>query len=319
MCQKYSNIKHSTPLVSIVVVTFNSASTIIETLESIKNQTYHNIELIITDDCSSDDTVHICNCWLKENVSRFVNIEIVTTSQNTGVSGNMNRGIRQSHGAWIKSIAGDDLLIPSAIEEYVRFVENNPENVQMCVCDVDCFSEKGIVPQKYIESYAYYFKQANSSYQNQRNNISYKSVFVGPTYFYSRELFDKVGGYSEEYGMSEEWPFTYKVIMTGNRIYALNKKLVRYRVSASSLSHKISDNSLISPKLFQSLYKFFFDHPYKDLKREHRYLAAWHYAVHFKTWNYCYKTNNSWLSKNLHKYYIYFSPYVYLRKMGLVV
>ena len=48
------------PLVSVVIITYNSEKTIIETLESIKNQTYKNIELIISDDFSKDNTVEIC-------------------------------------------------------------------------------------------------------------------------------------------------------------------------------------------------------------------------------------------------------------------
>ena len=55
------------PLVSIIVITYNSAKYVLETLESAKNQTYQNIELIISDDCSIDNTVDICTRWLNEN------------------------------------------------------------------------------------------------------------------------------------------------------------------------------------------------------------------------------------------------------------
>lgn len=55
------------PLVSIQVVTYNAAKTILETLESIKAQTYPPIELIISDDCSRDNTVEICREWVMDN------------------------------------------------------------------------------------------------------------------------------------------------------------------------------------------------------------------------------------------------------------
>ena len=61
----------SNPLVS-VVVTYNSSATVLETLDSIKNQTYKNIELIITDDFSKDDTVALCQSWVDTNKERFL-------------------------------------------------------------------------------------------------------------------------------------------------------------------------------------------------------------------------------------------------------
>ena len=52
------------PLVSVPVITYNSAKFVLETLESIKAQTYQNIELVISDDCSTDNTVQICRDWV---------------------------------------------------------------------------------------------------------------------------------------------------------------------------------------------------------------------------------------------------------------
>ena len=53
------------PLVSVVVITYKSANTILETLESFKQQTYKNIELIVSDDCSPDHTVEVVEEWIK--------------------------------------------------------------------------------------------------------------------------------------------------------------------------------------------------------------------------------------------------------------
>lgn len=65
------------PLVSIVVTTYNSSKYVLETLESVKAQTYKNIELIISDDYSLDNTVEICKKWITENSDRFVNTKII--------------------------------------------------------------------------------------------------------------------------------------------------------------------------------------------------------------------------------------------------
>ena len=82
-----------TPLVSIIVITYNSSKYVLETLESAYNQTYQNIELIISDDCSTDDTVEVCKKWVDEHKDRFVRSEIITTPVNTGIPVNCNRGL----------------------------------------------------------------------------------------------------------------------------------------------------------------------------------------------------------------------------------
>ena len=97
-------------LVSIGIITYNSEKTILETLNSAYNQTYKNIELIISDDFSHDNTVNICKEWISEHSSRFVNCFVLTSTQNTGTSANCNRLINYCSGEYLKILAGDDIL-----------------------------------------------------------------------------------------------------------------------------------------------------------------------------------------------------------------
>ena len=80
-------------LVSVITATYNSSDFITETLDSIFNQTWEAVELIITDDNSLDDTVEVCRQWLNAKSSRFIRTELITSEVNTGVSGNANRGL----------------------------------------------------------------------------------------------------------------------------------------------------------------------------------------------------------------------------------
>lgn len=307
------------PMVSVVVITYNSAKTVVETLNSIKAQTYRNLELIISDDCSKDNTVEVVEEWLKENGSHFVHTDVVTSEINTGVSGNLNRGVFKSHGEWIKSIAGDDLLIPTAIEKYVRFVTISLDKVRMCVSDVEPFVIDGIVPETIKSDYKHYFEMANEPYTKQYKRVMSQLVFVGPTYFYNRDLFDEVGGFSEKYGCFEEWPFVYKIIKLGERIYAINEKLVKYRVSESSLSRSRKNNGLENPSYFFSGYKFFFEGPYHELINQHRYLVAMHMYLIYHVRSFQYYSNNCVLSKLLLRMVVCFSPYTYLKKLGVLL
>ena len=113
-------------LVSVFVITYNSSRFVLEALESIKNQTYKHIELIISDDCSTDSTVDLCKNWIEKNKERFVNSTIITVSANTGVSANCNRAVTAAKGNWLKGIAGDDVLLPNCIQDNVNYILQNP-------------------------------------------------------------------------------------------------------------------------------------------------------------------------------------------------
>lgn len=307
-----------TPLVSVVVITYNSSGTVIETLDSVKNQTYQNIELIVTDDCSTDNTLEIVRTWLNDNPSRFVRSEVVAAERNTGVSGNNNRGVAKAYGEWIKMVAGDDLLLPNCIEEFVSFIGNNKEQVRICVSDVEPFCVDGEVPKSLIDTYARFLEMEKESYEQQRRRIMTGLAFVGPGLFISRELFVEVGGFSEEYGNAEEWPFFYKIIMGGNRIYVLDKKLVRYRYVASSLCHFRDDKGLTKRSYFEGRYRHYFDHAFKDLIHDGRPFTAWHHALSFWTERIQYNISNRALRKIAGYAIMSLSPLTYLRKLKIV-
>ncbi len=111
----------SQPLVSIPVITYNSSKYVIETLESIKSQTYQNLELIVSDDCSTDNTVELCRNWIEKNKDRFVRAELLTVEKNTGISANCNRGEKNANGIFVKTIAGDDYLDSLYVEKVITY------------------------------------------------------------------------------------------------------------------------------------------------------------------------------------------------------
>ena len=78
-------------IVSVIVLAYRSASTIVQTLESIKNQTYTQIELIVADDLSPDNTVEVVSQWIEENKSALYDAKLVTTSVNTGIEGDIRK------------------------------------------------------------------------------------------------------------------------------------------------------------------------------------------------------------------------------------
>lgn len=222
-------------LVSVVVLAYRSAETIRETLDSIKAQTYNNIEIIITDDCSPDNTVNIAKEWIEDNKDTSCIVKLVTTDKNTGIPGNINRALRQATGEYLKLIAADDYLTVDAISEYVNFCENNPKAIP--VAKVHLFSDKEIDFSD-VQSYCdrcYQFAQ--KEYKEQYHMLLTNNCIVAPSAsFYPMEIIRKLGGYDENYKWFEDYPMNLKVMHAGYKCGLINKELVYYRISGNSIT-----------------------------------------------------------------------------------
>jgi glycosyltransferase involved in cell wall biosynthesis len=115
--------KETYPKVSIGLPTYNSHGKLVDALDSIINQAYPNIEIIISDNCSTDDTQELC-CKL---AWKFPFIKYFRQNANIGLMPNFEFVLKQSSGAFFMWLADDDRLEPNVLKEYVRFLMNNSE------------------------------------------------------------------------------------------------------------------------------------------------------------------------------------------------
>ena len=106
-------------LVSVIVATYNCAPYIEDALNSVFRQTHNELELVVTDDCSNDDSVAVATRWIEAHRDRFVSVSQTQTVRNSGVTANYNTGLDMAHGVWIKCLDGDDILTDNAIETYL--------------------------------------------------------------------------------------------------------------------------------------------------------------------------------------------------------
>jgi len=107
------------PLVSIIMPTYNSSSTVMSSINSVINQEFSHWELLITDDCSNDDTVAIISA-LVEKDSR-ISIEI--NDLNSGAGFSRNRSIKRSKGKYIAFLDADDIWLPNKLSKQVAYME----------------------------------------------------------------------------------------------------------------------------------------------------------------------------------------------------
>lgn len=232
---KYDNIINN-PLVSVTVLTYNSSRFVLETLESIKAQTYKNIELIISDDCSTDNSVEICKQWLENNKERFVETHLITHPVNTGIPANKNRALEKCRGEWIKGIGADDVLEYSAISKCVD-VANKRQNIELLIGDLIYIDSNSII-FKYDDVYKKHREYFLSlSGKKQLKSYVRLPVFLNtPSFFIKKKLIDRLGGYDNEFKIYEDMPFIIKALVKGVEIHKLDEVIAFYRVSDHSVS-----------------------------------------------------------------------------------
>ena len=106
--------------VSIIMPSYNTANYIAESIKSVLTQTYNNWELIIVDDCSTDNTDDIVADFLVDNRIKYLKNE-----QTSGAAISRNRALREANGKWIAFLDSDDLWNPEKLEKQISYMKNN--------------------------------------------------------------------------------------------------------------------------------------------------------------------------------------------------
>jgi glycosyltransferase involved in cell wall biosynthesis len=220
------------PLVSVIVATYNSAKYVLETLESIQNQTYSNLELIITDDGSKDDTIAMCRAWLQAHQERFVRTQLVTVEKNTGIPANCNRGLEAARGEWVKYIAADDTLLPDCISANVEIcLRSNSDILQTNVNYYeDAFDAAHYTGTSKLHD-DIFFKTTNP--KKQYHIIIYKNKVAAPAVFIKKSVLTALHGFDASIPLFEDWPFWIKATKNGFGIQASDIVTVNYRTYSS--------------------------------------------------------------------------------------
>jgi glycosyltransferase involved in cell wall biosynthesis len=132
------------PLVSVLVPSYNHQKYVIECLESIKNSNYQRLELILSDDCSSDATHELAERWVQQNVGRFERATAVRQPRNLGIVKNLQFLFDNSQGKYLAFLASDDMLTGSGIKDRLNVLETN-DNLDAIFGNCQVISESGEV------------------------------------------------------------------------------------------------------------------------------------------------------------------------------
>ncbi len=211
------------PLVSIITPAFNAASMIRGTIESVRDQTYQNWEMIIVDDKSTDETVNI----IKEIAAEDERIQLICLDTNLGYPGLVkNVALKHISGELIAFLDADDTWLPIKLEEQVKCMEDR--SIDLCYSG-GMFVDKNLAPRsKFMPRYGagWIFDRLLTQYEINNQTVLVRSGSIARLTqpFFKPSL--RIG---------EDYDLFMRIASSGNLV-SLKKDHVRYRVHSDSVS-----------------------------------------------------------------------------------
>ncbi len=232
------------PLVSVCVPTHNGARYLIQALESIERQTYNNLEIIISDDGSSDETVEIIQQFNESRLRLFLHDRL-------GIASNWNFCIRQSRGKYIKFLFQDDLLHKTCIEMMVRAAEQNPTaglifSKRVVLAEENLSYVKSLnnlhLAWTYLED-----KQSGTALLEDRLlcQVPYNKIGEPTNLLIPADVFKKIGGFDQSFQQFVDLEMWFRIMMSYDVVF-IDNFLSSFRVhssQATSVHNQSKDES----------------------------------------------------------------------------
>jgi len=219
------------PLITVICLCYNQEAYVIECLNSVINQSYPNIELIIVDDFSTDNSKKTILTWLQNNPE----IRFISNETNLGITKAFNKALQLAKGEFIIDLAADDILLPDCITTQVNTFKNSPyKNLGVVYGNAELISENGL-----FDSYYFPVNNQKKVIEKRITGDIYKNVLSD---FYSmcsvsamikKSVLEHIGGYDESLSY-EDLDFWIRA----SRVYEfdfIDELLVQKRIASNSL------------------------------------------------------------------------------------
>lgn len=245
------------PLVTVVIASYNHAPYIEDCIRSVLAQTYANVELLVIDDGSKDDSVERIKRLQAEHPFDL------QVQQNQGLTHTLNAAITRAKGSLIVPFGSDDIMVPERLAKQVAYMADKPE-VGICAGNIELIDADGqLFPEK-----------------RQRRDVPFRrlnfdDVFMerkpfppAPTLMFRKEALEKVGGFDPEIRL-EDLLIELKITHAGYFIDCLGEVLAQYRKHASNSykNHRFMIDSILRT------YALFKEHPQYEFVRT-RFLSS---------------------------------------------
>lgn len=267
------------PLVSVCIPTYNGVKYVLETLTSVLNQTYDNLEIIVSDDNSTDGTLEIVK-KIKEKTK--IPIYILDHKPN-GIGANWNNTLRHANGEYIKFVFQDDVLEPSCIAEMVDAFKYD-KKIKLVASRrkfiIESDSDNMII-KEWILNY-------QNLQQNLQNDVKKdfllldKSIFKRDDFrksplnkigepsvvLFKKSLINEVGWFNENLEQILDYEYWYRILKK-NKILILKKELVSFRIHRQQATNVNRNIAINDYRLYDKiLYKSYSNLLHENLRKE---------------------------------------------------
>ncbi|MFH2019604.1 MAG: glycosyltransferase [bacterium] len=238
------------PLVSLLIPTYNSVKYLALALDSAFAQTYDNIEIIVHDDASTDETPELLSKY-----RNLASVRLIRTDKNHGMVNGWNYLTKLARGKYIKFLASDDLLAPTCIEELVTAMEKHPHAV-IATCRRQVIDESGNVlntlrfadKDQLVDGKVYAHQVLTTI---RENKIGEPSAVLYPT-----KLVNEAGEYDPQFSQFTDFEYWLRLLEFGDLVF-VNKPLCSFRTHSSSNSSKAILDGRFIDEIFLLIDKYY--------------------------------------------------------------
>jgi glycosyltransferase involved in cell wall biosynthesis len=214
----------NTPLVTVICICYNHARFVKEALDSVANQTYGNIELIVIDDGSTDGSGKVIKQWIASHPKTT----LLLNARNLGYCQTFNKAYAISKGSFCIDLAADDILLPNRIEVGLKELANAGPEYGVNFSDAEHIDESGNFTRLHSDKYPHNTIPSGDIYSHVINRY----FICSPTMMFRREVVEYLNGYDESLAY-EDFDFWVRASRQYRFIYTPQVLLKKRSVSNS--------------------------------------------------------------------------------------
>lgn len=213
------------PLVSVAIITYNQKEFLREAIESVLNQDYEPIEIVVGDDCSTDGSQQLLKEYEIKYPGKFV-LELAST--NRGITANSNAVHFACHGKYIAWLGGDDIMLPGKIKKQVAFLEKHPDH-NIVYHNLDVFDS---ATNKSLRSY----NSGKDIHTGDVTKLIQYGTFNGACASMVRRSSSPSHGFDNRLPVASDWMYWIEHLENGGKIGYLPEVLGRHRRHGGNVS-----------------------------------------------------------------------------------
>ena len=208
----------SRPLVTVIIPCYNTERFVRETLLSVTRQSYPNLEIIVVNDGSADNSAEVIQSVADARI-------VYIYQENQGLSAARNTGMRAAKGKYVMFLDADDLIFPEKIALQTKWLEKHPE-YDILACGFDRTDERG--------EKLYSVNPAQKEIRT--TDLLTESQFPVHTALCRRSIIEKTGFFDTELKAAEDWDYWCRTSLAGARIYRWSRSLCTYRLLDTAMT-----------------------------------------------------------------------------------